>query len=127
MINSRLPRIELKEPSPAKVTLSSSVFFDVDQPILETFGIAMLKDLGYKIQGLNIEVAIVVGHVDSTESSDLSIARAEFVKEILGGIGIEKNRIYAEGKGDKAPIANNTTEQGQAKNRRVEIEIVGSR
>jgi OOP family OmpA-OmpF porin len=127
MIKSRLPRIEPKEPTPAKVTLSSSVFFDVDQPILETFGIAMLKDFGSKIHGMNIEVAIVVGHVDSTESSDLSIARAEFVKEILGGIGIEKNRIYSEGKGDKVPVANNTTEQGQAKNRRVEIEIVGSR
>ena len=41
--------------------------------------------------------------------------------------GIEKNRVYTEGKGEKQPVADNKTKEGQAKNRRVEIEVVGTR
>jgi len=42
-------------------------------------------------------------------------------------LGIEKNRVYTEGKGKKLPTADNKTAEGRAKNRRVEIEAVGSR
>ncbi|GAB2582102.1 hypothetical protein GCM10027034_12190 [Ramlibacter solisilvae] len=38
--------------------------------------------------------------------------------------GIEKNRVYTEGKGEKQPVADNKTADGRAKNRRVEIEVV---
>lgn len=41
--------------------------------------------------------------------------------------GIEKNRVYTEGKGEKQPVASNKTAEGRAKNRRVEIEVVGTR
>jgi 2-polyprenyl-6-hydroxyphenyl methylase/3-demethylubiquinone-9 3-methyltransferase len=41
--------------------------------------------------------------------------------------GIEKNRVYTEGKGEKQPVADNKTKEGRAKNRRVEIEVVGTR
>ena len=126
MINSRHPHIELVVllPVPVKVTFSSSVFFDVDKPDLEVVGIAMLAILAQRVSGMNIDVVVAIGHTDSTETPDLSIARADFVKGILGGIGLEKNRIYTEGKGSKQPIANNTSELGQAKNRRVEIVIL---
>ena len=42
-------------------------------------------------------------------------------------VRIEANRIYTEGKGEKQPVADNKTRDGRAKNRRVEIEVVGTR
>ena len=57
----------------------------------------------------------------------LSIARAEAVKNFLVKAGIEKNRVYTEGKGEKSPVADNKTNEGRAKNRRVEVEVVGTR
>jgi OOP family OmpA-OmpF porin len=49
------------------------------------------------------------------------------VKAYLVSKGIEKNRIYTEGKGEKQPVADNKTNEGRVKNRRVEIEVVGTR
>ena len=56
-----------------------------------------------------------------------SVRRAEAVKAYLVTKGIEKNRVYTEGKGEKQPVADNKTKEGRAKNRRVEIEVVGTR
>ena len=53
--------------------------------------------------------------------------RSEAVKAYLVSKGIEKNRVYTEGKGEKHPVADNKTAEGRAKNRRVEIEVVGTR
>jgi OOP family OmpA-OmpF porin len=78
-----------------------------------------------------LEVIIAVGHTDSVGSDaynqKLSVRRAEAIKAYLVSKGIEKNRIYTEGKGEKQPVADNKTAEGRAKNRRVEIEVVGTR
>ena len=57
----------------------------------------------------------------------LSVRRAESIKTYLVSKGIEANRVYTEGKGEKQPVADNKTAEGRAKNRRVEIEVVGTR
>jgi len=55
------------------------------------------------------------------------VRRSEAVKAYLISKGIDKNRIYTEGKGEKQPVADNRTKEGRAKNRRVEVEVVGTR
>ncbi|WP_428208704.1 OmpA family protein, partial [Enterococcus casseliflavus] len=57
----------------------------------------------------------------------LSVRRAESVKAYLVSKGVEANRVYTEGKGKSQPVADNKTAAGRAKNRRVEIEVVGTR
>ena len=121
-------------PAPAvatKVTYAADAFFDFDKSVLKPEGKAKLDDLVSKVKGINLEVIIAVGHTDSVGSDaynqKLSVRRSEAVKAYLVSKGIEKNRVYTEGKGEKQPVADNKTAEGRAKNRRVEIEVVGTR
>ena len=114
-----------------KVTYAADAFFDFDKSVLKPEGKAKLDDLVGKIKDINLEVIIAVGHTDSVGSDSynqkLSVRRSESVKAYLVSKGIEKNRVYTEGKGEKQPVADNKTAEGRAKNRRVEIEVVGTR
>ena len=121
-------------PAPAvatKVTYAADAFFDFDKSVLKPEGKAKLDDLVSKVKDINLEVIIAVGHTDSVGSDaynqKLSVRRSEAVKAYLVSKGIEKNRVYTEGKGEKQPVADNKTKEGRAKNRRVEIEVVGTR
>jgi OOP family OmpA-OmpF porin len=118
-------------PVQEKVTFAADAFFDFDKSALKPEAQAKLADLVDKTKGVSLEVIIAVGHTDSVGTSaynqKLSIARAEAVKGFLVGKGIEKNRVYTEGKGEKQPVADNKTNEGRAKNRRVEVEVVGTR
>ena len=114
-----------------KVTYAADAFFDFDKSVLKAEGKAKLDDLVSKVKGINLEVIIAVGHTDSVGSDaynqKLSVRRSEAVKAYLVSKGIEKNRVYTEGKGEKQPVADNKTAEGRAKNRRGEIEVVGTR
>ena len=114
-----------------KVTYAADAFFDFNKSVLKPEGKAKLDDLVSKVKGINLEVIIAVGHTDSVGSDaynqKLSVRRSESVKAYLVSSGIEKNRVYTEGKGEKQPVADNKTAEGRAKNRRVEIEVVGTR
>ena len=118
-------------PTSEKVTFAADAFFDFDKSVLKPEGKAKLDDLVSKMGGLNLEVIIAVGHTDSVGTDaynqKLSIRRSEAVKSYLVAKGVEKNRVYTEGKGEKQPVADNRTAEGRAKNRRVEIEVVGTR
>lgn len=118
-------------PTSEKVTFAADAFFDFDKSVLKPEGKAKLDDLVSKMGGINLEVIIAVGHTDSVGSDaynqKLSVKRSEAVKGYLVSKGVEKNRVYTEGKGEKQPVADNKTSEGRAKNRRVEIEVVGTR
>ena len=118
-------------PAATKVTYAADAFFDFDKSVLKPEGKAKLDDLVDKVKGINLEVVIAVGHTDSVGADAynqaLSVRRSEAVKAYLVSKGIERNRVYTEGKGEKQPVADNKTAEGRAKNRRVEIEVVGTR
>ena len=118
-------------PVSEKVTFAADAFFDTGKSVLKPDAQAKLSDLVDKTKGVNLEVIIAVGHTDTVGSAaynqKLSIARAESVKKFLTGKGIETNRVYTEGKGFTQPVADNKTAEGRAKNRRVEVEVVGTR
>lgn len=118
-------------PVSEKVTFAAETLFDFDKAALKPDGKAALDDLLNKLQGMDTEVMITVGHTDSIGSEaynqKLSIRRAEAVKAYLISKGIEASRVYTEGKGEAQPVADNKTAEGRAKNRRVTVEVVGSR
>lgn len=118
-------------PAATKVTYAADAFFAFDKAVLKPEGKAKLDDLVGKVKDINLEVIIAVGHTDSVGSDaynqKLSIKRSEAVKAYLVSKGIEKSRVYTEGKGEKQPVADNKTADGRSKNRRVEIEVVGTR
>ena len=72
------------------------------------------------------ETVLVTGHTDSTGpaayNDGLSLRRAEAVVTHLKSIGVEAN-LVAEGKGENDPVADNSTKEGRAENRRVVIDV----
>ncbi len=118
-------------PVSEKVTFAADAFFDFDKSVLKSEGKAKIDDVVSKLGSINLEVIIAVGHTDSVGTDAynqaLSVRRSEAVKAYLIGKGVDKNRVYTEGKGEKQPVADNKTAEGRAKNRRVEIEVVGTK
>ena len=119
------------KPVAEKVTLAADVLFDFDKSVLKPEGKNKLDDLASKVKAINLEVVIAIGHTDSIGSDaynqKLSVRRAESVKAYMVSKGVEPNRIYTEGKGEKQPVASNKTKEGRQKNRRVEIEVIGTK
>jgi len=119
------------KPVAEKITFAADVLFDFDKSVVKPAGKAKLDELAANVKGINLEVVIAIGHTDSigtdAYNQKLSVRRAEAVKAYLVSKGIEPNRVYTEGKGEKQPVASNKTKEGRAKNRRVEIEVIGTK
>jgi len=112
-------------PPPPPPLVLEGVQFDNDKATLrpEAFAILDKVAIGLKDWGdVNIEVA---GHTDSKSDDEynlkLSQRRAEAVRDYLISKGISADRLTAKGYGESKPIADNETEEGRFKNRRVEL------
>ena len=118
-------------PTATKVVLNADTFFDFDKDTLKPEGRQVLDQVASQVGTVNLETLIATGHTDSIGSEQynqgLSQRRANSVKAYLVNKGVPADRIYTEGKGETSPVASNSTREGRAQNRRVEIEIVGTR
>ncbi|WP_291990995.1 outer membrane protein OmpA [Candidatus Accumulibacter sp. ACC007] len=128
------------KPSGDKVTVAADALFDFNKATLRPAGKAKLDEVVAMSKQIKLEVIIAVGHTDRIGSDaynqKLSERRAASVKTYLVSKGVEANRVYTEGKGEKQPV----TQPGQCPggkskkvieclqpDRRVDIELIGTK
>jgi outer membrane protein OmpA-like peptidoglycan-associated protein len=106
-----------------KVNVPSDLSFAVGRADLNP---SLRPVLDQFAKGLDSTVQVrIVGHTDSTGSDaindPLSLERARTVRNYLEDRGVPSSRLMIEGRGSRQPVAENTTDAGRSKNRRVEI------
>ena len=116
--------------SQSKITLQADTLYDFNKSALKPEGKATLDKIAADLSKIKLEVIIAVGNTDSigTDAYNMALGqrRAQSVKTYLVAKGIDASRIYTESKGKSNPVASNATEEGRAKNRRTDIEVVGT-
>ena len=102
--------------------------FESGKAVLTPTGTQILDEMVValnKVQGKNVKI---VGHTDSQgnpqKNQDLSLQRAEAVKQYLTTKGIAPTRLSTAGLGSTKPVADNATEDGRKKNRRIEFDVL---
>lgn len=112
-----------------KITLQADTLFDFDKSALKPEGIAVLNNLVAQLKQIKVEVIVAVGNTDSIGTDAYNVAlglrRAQAVKAYLVSKGI--TNVYTESKGKSNPVASNKTAEGRALNRRVDIEVTGTK
>lgn len=111
------------------VKLASSILFDSGKTELKPEGQTALGNLAAALKSLNDREFLVAGHTDNVPIKtarfktnwDLSTARAVEVVQYLISQGMTSKNIGAAGFGEFDPVADNSTEQGKAQNRRIEV------
>jgi outer membrane protein OmpA-like peptidoglycan-associated protein len=110
------------------VNLPEGVTFDVASAALQPSFRATLDQISQNLNQYPNSLIDVYGHTDSTGSDQynqsLSEARARTVANYLTMQGVSAARIRSQGFGETLPIADNATDEGRRRNRRVEIKIV---
>lgn len=113
---------------PAKVYTLENVFFDTGLSTLKPESYKALNDL---VEVMKLKPALIIeidGHTDNTGTPEinqtLSQNRADAVRNYLIKKGIAATRVTAKGFGDTMPVADNSTDEGKAKNRRTEVKII---
>jgi OmpA-OmpF porin, OOP family len=111
-----------------KLLILEQVHFATDQDVILPESFPILEEVAeVMLNHLEIQRVVVEGHTDARASHDynvdLSRRRAASVRNFLLDSGIAVERVCSAGYGSTAPIADNTTEEGMALNRRVEFTI----
>ncbi len=107
------------------ITLSGSVLFASDQSVLLQSAQSRLGQVADTLMANGQRSLVVEGHTDSRgkdgHNNELSLRRAEAVRNFLIQKGYDAGKVTAQGIGKGRPIADNASAEGRANNRRVEI------
>jgi outer membrane protein OmpA-like peptidoglycan-associated protein len=130
-IKQSIPNAEvIREGEGIIVKFDSGILFDVNQSTLKTNARSNIESLATSLKNNPETTVLIVGHTDATGSDaynqKLSVRRAEAVRSYTIAQGIASSRLSTEGRGESEAISDNTTEEGRALNRRVEIVIVAN-
>ena len=110
-----------------KVTFDSGILFDFNKATLKADAKKNLDQFAAEMSDLPDTDITVLGHTDNVGTAEanqkVSDNRANAVSKYLQGKGIDASRIIAEGHSFNDPVADNSTAEGRAQNRRVEIYI----
>lgn len=113
-----------------KLDIPSDISFDVNRAVIKPNFQPVLDQFATTLRDNSTTELRIIGHTDSTGSdainNPLSIERAASARDYLAARGVSVQRVTIEGHGAREPIADNTTDVGRARNRRIEI-FVGER
>jgi outer membrane protein OmpA-like peptidoglycan-associated protein len=109
------------------VNLKSSLLFTTDSAVVRPAAVEQIAQLGDILARYPEDRIRIEGHTDATGSpahnEELSLRRAEAVRDILASRGVNPRQMLVRGAGASRPIADNATLEGRAANRRVELHI----
>ena len=116
------------EPAAAPVRVELDVKFDFDRDVVKQDSYSDIQNLADFMKEYRQTTTVLEGHTDSVGTDAynqrLSERRANAVRRVLvDELGVEGNRVNAVGYGESRPVADNSTEEGRAINRRVEAEV----
>ena len=110
-----------------KLDIPSDVSFDTGRSAIKPNFAPILNQFATSLNQNPVTTITVIGHTDSTGSdainNPLSVDRADSARDYLVSRGVARTRIVTDGRGAREPVADNNTQQGRDKNRRVEIYV----
>jgi len=119
------------KPQSAAFSLSSAAAFELSGSVLSAEGQAEIKEFAGKLEGYDIDKITVEGYTDNTGDASfnqqLSVKRANAVKDEMVKNGVDASLITVIGHGENDPIADNATREGRVKNRRVTVSVEGNK
>jgi outer membrane protein OmpA-like peptidoglycan-associated protein len=108
-----------------KLNVPNDVSFDVNSANIKPELRSVLDTFATSLRGDQAAQLTIVGHTDSSGSdainNPLSLERARSVRDYLAARGVSANRIETAGRGEREPVADNSSDAGRARNRRVEM------
>ena len=108
-----------------KVNIPNDISFDTGSATIKPQLRSVLDPFAASLHGDPNAHLTIIGHTDSTGSdavnNPLSVERAQSVRDYLAARGVSPTRIETAGRGEREPVADNSTEAGRARNRRVEM------
>ncbi|QMU60876.1 MAG: OmpA family protein [Gammaproteobacteria bacterium] len=126
-LEKTLGQYKAEETSRGTILVINDLLFNTGGANLKPQSQRRLEPLVQYLQGNSQREIIIEGHTDSIGNpqvnKQLSLQRADTVKEFLMTRGIDSNRVETRGFGEEVPVATNTTNAGRSLNRRVEVVI----